>query len=106
MRQFRKGDIVTIECVVESHFTDTEMRVRPVGDHTDIYARVDQVKIVRDHIEAGDMVRNVYKNIDHAEKVLSVVDDHVWVKIASGGFETWFIGHCRRVDCSDQSEAA
>jgi len=106
VRQFRKGDIVTIECVVESQFTDTEMRVRPVDDHSDIYVKIDQVKVVRQAIEVGDFVRNTETSTYNKGTVHAVHDGLAWVELTSGSYNTWDINYCRRLEPVEAQVAA
>nr|DAE48925.1 MAG TPA: RapA N-terminal Tudor like domain 1 [Caudoviricetes sp.] len=106
MRQFRKGDIVTIECVVESQFADDNLRVRPVEASTDIYVTHDQVKIVRQVLKAGDRVTNTELPGIAIGTVLSIAGDRAWVECDDGIFTTWFIRNCCRAETSEQSEDA
>lgn len=105
MTQFRKGDIVTIECVVE-YLHDDELRICPVEGNANIYVRPDWVKVVSQAIEIDDVIKNIDRHGEPEGRVLSVHDDLVWVQTKSGSFVTWYTKDCRRVDQLEEGIAA
>jgi len=105
MKQFRKGDIVTIECVVE-YLACTELRIRPIEGNASIYVRPDWVKNVRQVIEVDDVIKNIDRPGAPEGRVLSVRDDLVWVQANSGHFVTWYTKDCRRVEQLEEGIAA
>ncbi|MCM0751998.1 hypothetical protein DEA98_14095 [Brucella pseudogrignonensis] len=98
MRQFRKGDIVTIECVVESQFSDDDLKLRHPNGYSEIYVEIGNVNIVRHAIKVGDRVKNTELTFIAMGIVLSVSGDRAWVECEDGTFSTWFVKHCNRVE--------
>lgn len=96
MRQFRKGDIVTIECVVLSQFSDDDLKIRHPDGYTDIFIDVENVTLIRHVLEADDLVINTALDGMREARVLAVHDTVVWVEDITG-FSTWRVQDCRRI---------
>jgi hypothetical protein len=100
--KFRKGDICTIEVVVESSYNDTNVRVKPVDGYQDIHLKPCDLTMVLPQFEVGDPVRwavdsggvgSVYRG-----QVLSVANGHLWVDLGGGSFATVMVSKAQRVD--------
>lgn len=98
MPKFRKGDVVSIDVVVESNpFGQGDVRVRTHGGYTDIYAKASQLTMKRPMIEVGDTVR-CPTNGTATATVLSVAEEHVWVSLGNGDYATWWVPKVERVE--------
>jgi len=106
VRQFRKGDIVTIECVVESQFSDDDLKLRHPNGYSEIYVEIGNVNIIRHAIQVGDRVKNTHLLDIEVGHVLSIAGNRAWIECDGGVFTTWFINHCKRVEPLEAEVAA
>ena len=97
MTQFRKGDIVTIKCVVQSYFRDNDLRVLHPDGYTDIFITADKVTTIRHALEVGDLVLNTGLDGQISGSVRAVYDNVVWIENING-FYTWDVEDCVRVE--------
>ncbi|KPH04534.1 hypothetical protein CO657_26270 (plasmid) [Rhizobium acidisoli] len=90
--KFRKGDIVTLQAVVDNHYSDNEVNypvlsgkvsIR-VGDQRDTFlVTPDQLEIRVPHFSKGDRIRKT--DSKHIEgTVVATVEDKVWVQFDHG----------------------
>jgi hypothetical protein len=101
--KFRKGDICTIEVVVDgSPFADNDIRVRQPDKYGDLYVKQSDLTLVRPAFEVGDEVEwfAVEEDAGHGYRghILSIANDHLWVDMGSGSFGTVWVGKAMRVD--------
>lgn len=109
MGKFRKGDVCTIEVVVDSNlFGDGDMRVRQRDTYTDIYVKQSALTMVRPTFEVGDRVAWQEGSVSWAGRVLSIANDHLWVDDGDGNFATVWVAKATRVEAEPEatSEAA
>lgn len=101
MTTFRKGDVCTIEVVVESVYR-TGIRVHHVDSYTDIHVKPKDLTMVRPKFEVGDNVLWVTGadgiGSGYRGHVLSIYEDHLWVDLGAGNFATVWTGKATRLD--------
>lgn len=105
MTKFRKGDICTIEVVVDSNpFGDNDVRVRQPGGYSDIYTKTAQLTMLRPSFEIGDKV--TWSSGDGSKSytghILSIAEDHLWVSLGDGVYSTVWAGNAMRVDAEPE----
>jgi hypothetical protein len=98
MAKFRKGDVVSLEVIVESHFQGNDVRLRLEAGYQDIYAKADQIRMVRPDIKVEDTIEWEVGGIINSGEVIGVADDHAWVKYGDGNFATVALKFASRVD--------
>ncbi|TIL34264.1 hypothetical protein [Mesorhizobium sp.] len=100
MERFRKGDVVTIEGVIDSDYVhDGKIKIR-VEPYHDFYGNVSGLKMVRPVIDVGDNVTYPAEGYKTG-KVLAIIDGYCWVKLENGyggGHVSWPISSINRVD--------
>jgi len=110
MTTFRKGDVVSLNLIVESHFNDCDVRLRQPNSYTDIFAKAIDLTVVKHEFRVGDRVE--WATHDGADSwfgyVLSISNDHLWVQLDDGSYSTVWSGKASRIDPkpSHQDEAA
>lgn len=97
MTKFRKGDQVTIVAIVESAFSECDLRLRMPEHYADIYAKEGQVTMLRPHIEVGDRIAWDASEKTWSGEVLAIADDHAWVSLGDGNYSTVWLSNVRRL---------
>lgn len=98
MSKFRKGDTVTVVAIVESAFSECDLRLRMPEHYADIYAKEGHVTMLRPHIEVGDMIEWDASEKTWSGEVLAIADDHAWVSLGDGNYSTVWLSNVRRLD--------
>lgn len=98
MDTFRKGDVCTIEVVVESRFNDTNVRVRHVDSYTDIHVKPKDLTMVRPQFEVGDRVEWKSAGDFYRGEVLAISGEHLWIDRGEGNYATVWTGLATRLD--------
>lgn len=102
MAKFRKGDVVTIEGVVE-YVSPNDGQLRVLVDHRDLYVDQDKVTMKRTLIEVGDTIKeNLNLNSVYAT-VIAIHGEHLWVETLTfpKQMASWPISIVERVDLDE-----
>ncbi len=106
MTKFRKGDVVSIECVVQYQYSETELSILQPNGFSAILIDTGKVTLVRNDIQVGDLIKNVSVPGEPEGRVLALQDDYAWIEISCRDYSTWKITHCERVETSLAQVAA
>ena len=109
MAKFRKGDVVTVEGVVESAYDGMKLKI-VLPDYQSLYVDRDQVTMRQENIEVGDEVQQYDKNDFLMEgctgKVIAVHCEELWVLSKNGRASTMWVRRVARIDPDATPEGA
>lgn len=97
MTTFRKGDVCTIQVVVESVY-GIGIRIRHVDSYTDIHVKPKDLTMVRPQFEVGDLVEWGSSKTLFCGEILSIAEDHAWISRGDGEYATVWLPNLRRLD--------
>ncbi|MGW6779000.1 hypothetical protein ACWF50_13265 [Brucella pseudogrignonensis] len=106
MTRFRKGDVVSIECVVQYQYSETELSILQPNGYSAILIDTDKVTLVRNDIQVGDLIKNSSVPGEPEGRVLAIQGDYAWLETSCGDYSTWKITRCERVETSLAQVAA
>lgn len=87
-RKYRKGDIVTVRAVVETHYTEGEIlkdqvKIEIEGTHQSVFVKPDQLTIQIPFFAPGERVRK-RNSTDRTGTVAANAEGEVWVRFDNG----------------------
>lgn len=87
--QFRKGDIVSVRCVVKHNMDGSKERVfiDVKGSYETLWMEPEDVTLVRPFFEVGDAVRWGDRDGDKGE-ILGIAGEHAWIDLGNGDYCT------------------
>lgn len=104
MTKFRKGDVVSIECVVQYQYSETELSILQPNGYSAILIDTDKVTLVRNEIQVGDLIKNAGTPGEPMGRVLAIQGDYAWIETDNNIMATWALSICRRADIQEQGK--